>query len=269
MNYDQLAQFCHKMRNLLDSGVDISKAVQMLADEESGAFRAALLRVYEDVSYGKPVSEAMQKNSDVFPETLINAMSMAEMVGNLPKAFGRMSDYFHNKDLRRKKIIRASIYPVIVLGVLIIAFLAVAGVFHFFKIAIMIVALTVALGIVAFVLGRKVLFEGNLALHMPFVGKALMREEYADLCDNLAMFYAGGLPLDVALESCAKATGYEVIKDKLNKAAVSVRGGNSLSDAFRQQNLPAEIINRIRVGETSGELDKMLEQAAESYRLGY
>ncbi|MBR4183442.1 MAG: type II secretion system F family protein, partial [Lachnospiraceae bacterium] len=44
--------------------------------------------------------------------------------------------------------------------------------------------------------------------------------------------------------------------------------GNSLSDACRQQNLPAEIINRIRVGETSGELDKMLEQAAAGYRLG-
>ncbi|MCR5118294.1 MAG: type II secretion system F family protein [Lachnospiraceae bacterium] len=59
-----------------------------------------------------------------------------------------------------------------------------------------------------------------------------------------------------------------VLKDKLNKAAASVRGGNSLSDAFRQQNLPAEIINRIRVGETSGELDKMLEQTAAGYRLG-
>ena len=268
MKYVQLAQFCHKMRNLLDSGVDISKAVQMLADEESGAFRTALLCVYEDVSYGKPVSEAMQKNSDVFPEMLISALSMAEMVGDLPRAFERMSNYYHNKELHRMKVIRASIYPVFVLGVLVIAFLVVAGVFRFLGSAIMMVVVAAVIGMVAFALGRTIINEKDLAVHIPFVGKMIRREEYADLCDNLAMFYAGGLPLDVALESCAGATGYGVLKDKLNKAAASVRGGNSLSDAFRQQNLPAEIINRIRVGETSGELDKMLEQAAAGYRLG-
>ena len=274
MEYSHLSQFCHKFGNLLESGIDAQRGLLMLTDEEKGAMRTAIARTYNEMKNAKSLSEAMLTDKDIYTEELVNAVSMAEMTGCLPQVFDRMSKYFDKKEIARKRLIQVSIYPAILLVVVMLSLLAVAYAFHFTGTAFTIIGETIAFFAVIIILcivGKKLaknsVFVGNILAHIPRLGKMLMRSEYADIADNLAMFYFSGVQLDTALEYCAKAVRHEVLRDKLLKAAGCMRGGKTLSEALSMQDIfPLEMINQIRVGERSGDMDKMLRIIAEYYR---
>ena len=120
---------------------------------------------------------------------------------------------------------------------------------------------------VLFFVINRIVFSDRMTEHIPILGKAQKRSEYADIAENIAMFYSCGIKPDVALEYCAKSVKRSDLKEKLLWAAAHVREGNPLSEALSIQNaFPIEMINQIRVGEKTGDIDRMLRLIAEYYR---
>lgn len=270
----QLAVFCHKMDNALHAGFDIKQALLVMQDDKNGALSKAIEHTYEGVCGGRQLHSAMRRDEEIYTPDLVNAVYVAEQTGHYEYAFSRMAKRFDAQESTRRKIRSAMIYPVIVLLVFIVALLAVAKVWHFLPQALMIIAgIVVAIMMFFFLkfsgdnLSRHSQIVGNVYIHIPIVGKCIMQEELADFASNMAVFYSCGEPVEKGLTYCLASIRYVVLRDKVRKAADWVRLGNPLSEALQNQGIfPPDLINSLKTGEASGNVEEMLDRIADYYR---
>ena len=270
-----LALFCHKMAQALHAGFDIERALMVVQDEEKGALSAAVERTCTGVRRGKALSLSMREDELTYTSELVDLIYVTEQTGKIEEAFDRMANKFDREDIIDRKIKQAALYPAIVLIVFIICLFAVASVWKFLPQAVLFVCGLAAL--IALLIGAKYSADtvsksskivGNVFIRMPIIGKMVMQSELAGFAENMAVFYSCGIDVAKGLEFSSKALRYEVLRDKVLKAASWVRRGNLLSDALQIQGIfPADLINSLRTGEASGNVDGMLDKIAEYYRL--
>ncbi|MDI6829241.1 MAG: type II secretion system F family protein, partial [Armatimonadota bacterium] len=80
----------------------------------------------------------------------------------------------------------------------------------------------------------------------------------------VAAMYAAGVPAGQALEHASKAAGNLYLTSRLNIAVPGVRQGEALSDSLiRTKVIPPTALEMIKTGDQTGNLDSMLEKAAE------
>ncbi len=81
---------------------------------------------------------------------------------------------------------------------------------------------------------------------------------------TLGTLAAGGIPLVVSLELAARAVGNALFERELLQVAVRVREGQSLWESLERTGLLNDIaIEMIKVGESTGSLEEMLENTSE------
>lgn len=271
----ELAIFCHKMYQTLHAGFDLEKAFLIMQDEQPGLLNTAIKRTYDGVRRGQSLSLSMRPDELTYSSELVDMVYVTEQTGHIELAFQKMAERLDRKNEIEGKLKTASVYPIIVLVVFIIAVFAVAAVYKVLPAAIIttvIIALVITSSIsakyTADTVSKKSKIVGNLLICLPVIGKSFIQSELADFADNMAMFYACGVPIDKGLEYSAKALSTEALRDKVLKAASYVRRGNPLSAALLMQGVfPADLIGSLKIGEESGNVDGMLEKIAEYYRL--
>src|SRR4051812_35309784 len=123
-----LAHFSHELLSLLEAGLSLVESIETLADKEQDAgtrqiIQALLARLYEGVT----LSKALESFPQAFPPLYVATARASERTGDLPEALTRFITYQTQMDLVRKKLIGASIYPVLLLtiGLLVALFLLV------------------------------------------------------------------------------------------------------------------------------------------------
>jgi general secretion pathway protein F len=121
-----LVLFSQELLALIDAGLSLVEALETLAEKERHSeakkvFDAIVARLYE----GQPLSTALQDFPAVFPPLFVATIRTSEKTGGLSEALGRFVTYQSQLDFVRKKIISASIYPVLLMlvGGLVIVFL--------------------------------------------------------------------------------------------------------------------------------------------------
>ena len=86
-------------------------------------------------------------------------------------------------------------------------------------------------------------------------------------CNQLATVLAAGVPLAQALDLLVEQTEDKRLRAILADVIVKIRGGKSLSDAFRPHTyrLPPLFLNMLEAGELSGTLDSCLSRAGDTF----
>ena len=107
----QLAIMCR-------SGVDLADAVRSIGEQcKKPVLKEALQEVYNDISDGKSVSDAMARQSTVFGNTYIAAIRAGESAGNITGVLTRLADLLKN-EIRLMSTIRGIMaYPLVLLAV--------------------------------------------------------------------------------------------------------------------------------------------------------
>ena len=268
-----LAVFCQKMKLALHSGFDIEHALLILQDEQIRDLGAALRRTHEGVRRGMQLNAAMRKDEAVYTPTLVDMVYVTEQTGHMELAFERMAKRFEDKDSTKRKLITSAIYPIIVALVFLIAVFAVAASWHMMGLAYGVAAVYAIVIVSAFSffhagknLGRSTMIGGQILLHIPILGKNILQSELADFAGNMAVFYASGVDIDRGMEYSMKTIRYALLREKIAKAANTVRKGIALSDALQMQEIfPPDLIHCLRVGENTGNADGMLQKISEYY----
>ncbi len=269
----ELAVFCHKMYNALHAGFDVERAFVVMQDDHS-SLNEAIKRTHKGIEKGISLSEAMRADQKAYTTELVDAVLVCEQTGHVEYAFDRMGKRFDRKLETSRKIKRAVTYPLIVVVVFIIALLAVASVYKFLPLAILIscaiVGFIAALGITPGMvkkIGSASDFAGNLLLKLPVSGSMMLKSEMADLASNMAVFYSCGAEVASGLKYSAASLRNEALRNKVLNAAKIVELGNPLSDALATQAIfPPDMINAIRSGEASGNVEGMLDKIEQYYR---
>jgi len=291
-----LVLFSQELLALLDAGLSLVEALEALAEKERNSevkkiFDAIVARLYE----GQTLSAALQDFPDVFPALYVATVRASEKTGGLGEALGRFVAYQSQLDHVRKKIVSASIYPVLLMAVggLVVLFLMSYVVPKFSVIyegssthmpwlsklllqwgvllqthgQMVLLAVAVAASGAVYGLTRPSL-KGSLLLrlwHVPAIGERMHIYQLARFYRTLAMLLKGGIPVVSALDMVSGLL-QPVLRPRLKLASLAIREGQPISGAMEAQELTTPVALRmLRVGERTGNMGEMMERIAAFY----
>ena len=91
----ELSIFCRQFQSILNAGVTVIDALDMLgAQTENKKFAAAILEVKDSVQKGETLASAMSAHPKIFPDIMIHMMEAGEASGSLETAFDRLGSQF-------------------------------------------------------------------------------------------------------------------------------------------------------------------------------
>lgn len=107
--------FNQQLASLTKSGLPLSKSLRSLSREvRAHRFKEGIERVRSDVEAGVPLSEAVRKRADVFPELYSRIIAAGEESDNLPEVLSQLAKYSEIMARMRRKVRDALAYPVTV-----------------------------------------------------------------------------------------------------------------------------------------------------------
>lgn len=291
-----LALFTQELVALLGAGLTLVESLETLLEKEQGTdVRLVMMRVIDRVREGQPLSRALTQAGPHFPPLYIATVSAAERTGDLREALSRYLAYHGEIDRLRKKIISASIYPVllIVAGALAIVFLALYVVPRFAHVyadvqaelplasrlllewgrlidehgGLLGAAAAAIVGAAAFALSRESTRRHWRALVTRIASRSrrLRALQLARFYRTLGMLLRGGTPVLNAFEMAAGLLSAP-LRAHVSLASADVRAGQALSRALERHQLTTPVAARmLRVGERSGQMGEMMERIAGFY----
>ncbi|MDO8439514.1 MAG: type II secretion system F family protein [Telluria sp.] len=292
----QLVLFSQELLALLTAGLGIVEALEALNEKEANlAVRGVLERLLAGLREGKRFSSVLAEQPDLFPPLYIGIVRAAEGTSDLPRSLSRFIDYQQRIDLVRKKIVSASIYPVILLavGAGVSLFLIAYVVPRFAEVyqgagrnlpwmSQMLLSwgqfasghTSVLLGGIAALAASCVLLwrhftrNGGLARmigRLPGIGERVRVYQLSRLYLTLGMLSEGGITIVHAIETVQDMVP-PAMRAQLMAAKATIESGLPLSSAFEMHSLTTPIsLRMLRVGERTGDMGPMLTQSAAFY----
>jgi general secretion pathway protein F len=285
--------FCQELLALLSAGISVGEALETLHAKEQGARRDVVAGLMTAVREGQTLSAAMARRRDVFPTLLTESLRAAEQTSDYGPALSRFIRYRALSRAVREKLLAASIYPLILLGVssLVLLFLLGYVVPRFadvyrdmgnrlpassrtllwlggcisahpgFTAALLAGLAAVVVALVRSAQARAALW--GLLLRLPRVRDVIAAAEFARLYRTLALLLHGGIPMVAALQ-IARGMLSSRLADRLDSCRRLVSEGKSFSSGMAEQGLSTVVAERFfRVGEGSGRLAEMIDRAAD------
>ncbi len=294
---DQLVIFSRQLATLVESGIPIVTALDVLAEQlEDRGFHQTLKKIRDDVEAGASLSEAVGRHPRAFSEFFVNMIRAGESSGRLDEILDRVATYIEKVDVLQRKVKASLFYPAFVslLAFGITTFLVVVIVPKFKEIFTSLggqlplptllllglsdfmrkwLVLEIIAGFFAF-LGIQMysrtpagrFWIDRTSLKLPVIGKLLQKVMIARFSRTLATLVKSGVPILSALEIVAKTAGNKVVERAVMAARSSIKEGENISDPLVHSKVfPAMVTRMISVGEKTGELEKMLGKIADFY----
>ncbi|PIV88662.1 MAG: type II secretion system protein [Hydrogenophilales bacterium CG17_big_fil_post_rev_8_21_14_2_50_63_12] len=288
-----LLLFTRELLALLSSGLTLIEALQTLLEKETrGEPRQVLTGVLERLNQGETFSAALGHFPEVFPPLYAASVRAAERSGDLAPALARYVAWQERLDTVRRRVISASIYPLmlLVLGGLVALFLIGFVTPRFASIYAdnlqrLPWASRLLLGLGVWIdahgLGAALGFAGalltfawaasrptartaaaRLAWRLPALGERLRVFQLTRFYRTVGMLLSGGTPILPALGLAAGLLTLE-LRARVAVAAGHIRAGQPISEAMQQAGLTTPVAGRLlRVGEKSGQMGEMMENIA-------
>ncbi len=289
--------FTRQLQVLISSGIPLIQALEVLTDQASDTtFRNILVVVKDKVAQGSYFWEALNSYTNVFPRLYIALVRAGETSGSLDQMLKRLTRYLEDADSMRKKVKSAMMYPIVVVGVgtLIIAGMLMFVIPKFEEIlktnntelpgpTRFVIWLShylwdnffIILGSVVFVIylivryfkseeGRA--FRDRLLFKAPLFGPILQKSAVARFSRTLQTLLSSGINLLDAIDICRSTIDNAVLEDAVGKIRVDIEAGKTIGAVVNKiAAFPKMAIQMIQVGESTGNLDKMLEKVADFY----
>jgi len=292
---DAFLLFNQEFLALLRAGLTIPETLKLSASRpESPALTQTLVRVVEEVQQGAALSEACGRHPEIFDGPYLAALRTGEKTGDMVRVLEKYQVYLRQRVALQRKVSQALAYPaflLIALGViLLVLFMFVLPRFVSLytdfgaqlplptRILIAIVdALPYLLPFLIF--GGIGLWAGwrrwkkipavqrrleAVKEGLPLFGSIYREASAAQIARALSALLAGGTPLVEAMRITAQSLTSPGQAERLLLATREVTEGKGLAAALRGKALlPETAVRLVEVGEASGGLDRMLDEAAQ------
>ena len=290
----QLALFTRQLATLLAAGLPIDEALGALGEQgEDERSRSLVVALRSRVMEGAGLAAAFADYPESFPEIYRASIAAGEQSGRLSTVLERLADYAESRDALRQQMLTALAYPIllslvavaVVTGLLVYVVPQIVGVFTSMKqqlplpttVLIGLSELVKRWGIVFFVGIVAALFAVRFALRrdavrmiwhrwllrLPLIGKLTRASNTARAARTLALLSASAVPLLDALAISAQVVPNLPMREALRRAAHKVREGGAFSRALADSGyFPPVAVRLIASGERSGQLERMLDEAA-------
>jgi general secretion pathway protein F len=286
-------RFSQELAALLKAGLTLVEAIEILhRKEEQSTARGVLNDLLTKLRQGTKFSAALESFPSIFSPLYVATIRANERTGSIRDALDRYIAYQLQVEGVRAKVISASIYPALLLGVggLVILFLLGYVVPRFSRVYHDVgerlpalsrwlmeagqaidshgwLILGGALGLAAIAYycisqpaAKRYLFDWLFRL--PVFGPKRRLYELAQFYRTVSMLLRSGLPVLATLDM-AKGMLSVTLQGNLERAAQQVRNGVSFSEAMSAQGLTTVVAHSMMVvSERSGGLSEMLDVVA-------
>ncbi len=291
--------FYRQLALLLSSGIPIVTALELLQVQTSSRpLMLALGEVISDLRGGSRLATALSKHPQIFSATSCRLLQIGEESGSFENTLRHMADHLEKELTATKSIKGALTYPMIaaVLALVVVGLMLtfvlpafgelyssmgvelpalVRGLISLGKASqaagpYLLVGLALAaVGVVGYMRtpsGRRL--RDRLILRMPLLGRVVHLKELARVCRNIALLFHAGLPITEVVHLTAAATGNRIIEEALAEVESGMMRGDGLSRPMEKNPvfLPL-MVQMVRIGEETGELDTNLQSVARNYEI--
>ena len=294
LSANQLSLFTRQLATLLGAGLPIDEVLAALSEQgDDDKSRSLTVALRAKVMEGSGLAAALADHPETFPEIYRASVAAGESSGRLDVVLERLADYAESRDALRQKVLASLAYPVLLLGVALAVVTGllsyvvpqIVGVFTNLHQALpwptqaliglstlvreygwylLIVGLALIAGVV-FAMRRESVQAAwhRVQLRLPLIGKLIRAANTARAARTLALLTASAVPLLDSLNIAAKVVPNIPMRESLRRAAIKVREGGGFARALADSGyFPPVALRLIGSGERSGELERMLEEAA-------
>lgn len=293
------AFFAKRLSFLISSGVPVLESMYFLKSQSGSKAEFTLYdKLISGISNGQSLANSMSGLGSLFGNFTVNMVRAGEFSGTLNVNLGYLAQELKKKEILRRKILSALLYPAIItlstLGITsalvayifpkilpvlenlntslpwttrMLIFISEAmrdyGVYVFF---IALLASTLMIIAVKKFPNFRLIFH-KIILRTPYLGKIILNYNLTNCSRTLSLLLEGGLVLEEAIILVADTTENLEYKNALRKTASTVANGKNISDALQKypKIFPTMLINMVSVGEKSGNLSNTLMYLSEYY----
>ncbi len=289
--------FSRQLATLVEAGLPLAQSLRTIVEQTANPkMRAVVQDIVVSVEGGRSLGDSFAKHPEVFDRIFLALVRAGEMSGTLDQALRRIAAQQEKDQAVMRRVRGAMTYPLIVLIVIImvVIFMMITVVPEVSKLydglgqdLPFLTALLVAtsnfiveywwavIGVLAIVgyFGVQYLktesgvrMMDSLKLNMPPF-KGLFRKLYmARFTRTAETLLATGVPMLDMLSISAEAVNNTLVGESIDRAAEQVKGGVALSRAIKDQDYIMQLVPQmIKIGEQSGQIDKMMGKVASVY----
>jgi type IV pilus assembly protein PilC len=293
-----LQVFSRQFATMIDAGLSVVQSLVILEQQTDDQGLAGVIReVRSDVEGGMLLSQAMARHPNVFDRLYISMIEAGEAAGILDTTLDRVAMQIEKEMQIKRRVKGAMVYPMVVLCFAIVVLIGMlmflVPVFeHIFKdlngqlptlTRIVVAASSVVRGY-WFILfpamggavygfrrwkktptGRQT--WDRFKLRAPAgIGKVVQKVAMARFARTLATLVAAGVDIIKALEIAGTTSGNWVVESALANVRAQVHQGVPIAQPLIDEPVfPPLVAQMVRVGEETGELEKMLDKIADFY----
>ncbi len=292
-----LFSFNQQFLVLIKSGVTIVSALDTIIEQDDKSELNKLLKdIREDISSGESLSEAFGKYAHFFSNLYISSLQTGEKSGALPLALTRYLEYMKKTAEIKKKVISASIYPIILIAasIFVITFLMIYVVpviaETFLETSTQLPLITLTLLSVSGMIKSNLLYTflfgifilssivtlrkteagkiqiDKLKLMIPFFGELYINYSISKLSRAIATMLEGGTPLVDSVKISSGTLNNQILRLRLEDVKRNIEQGKGFSESLSLAGtFPKMAVRMIDAGERSGVLDQVLNDVADFY----
>lgn len=298
---DQLVTFTRQLSAMVGAGVPLLRSLTSIQKHsEDKALQKLLITVVKDVEGGMPLGDALSKHPDTFSDIYVNMVRAGESAGILDDILKRLAAQLEKSAAIRKKIRSAMAYPMVLMGITVLAFfglmlfvvpqigdiltdlggpeaklpgitlfmLAISDFIVSFWYILFPAMIGAVAGLVLYVRkspkGRRT-FDG-LVLKIPGISTIIKKVAVARFARTFSALMGAGVAVLEALDVTSRAIGNVMYEESLAQAGIEVKNGKLLSAALENNELFPSIVGQmLAVGEETGQTDTVLVKVADFY----
>ncbi len=297
VNSKELVMFSRQLSTLISARVPILQSLRILEDQITHAYLLSILKdLILSIENGESLSLALSKHPDVFGDVYVSLIRSGETSGSLDKAFIYLADQLEKEYELKSKVKGAMTYPIFVLsalgivGVLMFKFVlpnltsvleeqggslpaisvALIAFTKFFDKFwwVFILLIGVIILSVRYIISTKVgrYNWDNIKIKLPLLGDIFQKIYLTRFSRNFSTLVLGGTPIIKAMEIVSDVINNVIYKEIILTAVTKVQEGKSVSESLSgYREFPKIVVQMIRVGEQTAQLDDILAKLAVFY----
>jgi type IV pilus assembly protein PilC len=282
-----LAFFYRALNYLLKAGTSLDEAIKSLASQTNKLnFKRVLEDVYNNIRAGLPLSQSLEKYTDIFEKSATRLIRIGELSGNLEEVLENLAKHYENQHKFRTKLIQSMYYPAIVLLIFLVTmfvlfFNVIPKIANLFKennltlplvtqYFVMVSEFLVNNGIYVLLFLIFLIYviieyfkseEGKLLLYnflanMPVFGVLLKEIQILNILESISYLIKGGLPISESLKIVGESITNPYYKSAVLFIAEETEKGKpiSLSISNFPDLFPGLVQQAFATGERTGNL---------------
>ena len=298
MKEKDLNFFLTQLSTYIKAGIPLVDSIAILAKQATNKKNKNLYnRLVFELNTGETLSEALNKQGNIFPKLLINMVKTSELTGNLTGVLDDMADYYKTSYENKKQIVSAMTYPAVIFIVAIVVLVyiilyvvpeftdmyaqigsdlptitkVIVAISDFLAANLIYVILVIVAVFVILVIMYKNITKFKYAvqwiiMHIPVVKNIIIYQEVIMFTKTFASLINYDVFITDSMEILGKITDNEIYKMLIKDAVINLSNGNSVSEAFKDNwAFPVIAYEMLVTGERTGRLGTMMNKVAEYY----